>query len=461
MLSRLATLALGALLAACTVGPKYKEPKLDTPAKFDQATAEATAEPAASKLWSGFGSPELDTVIQRALAANTTIAQSLSRLNEARALSGLSVYSWFPTVTASAGHDRTHFSSDDPLAPGGITADSYRAGFDASWEIDLFGSLRNEYYAVDRRVEARTALLADTGLSIVAETAQTWFSLVGARATLALRREQLANLEDNIKILEARVRVGSSNALDLAQAEAQRRAVAASVPTAEAELVRQEQRLAVLTAWPIETLRANLSQTTELPALPALTATGTPEEWMKRRPDVRAAERELAASYSDIGDEMAEYFPKITLFGSFGWTSQSRDRIGEPETERWSYGPSISWSFLDFGRIHQHVKAAEARRDGQLAAYQETVLKALEETENALAGFRAANQAEDELRLGAEAAAEAARLARKRYDVGAGDYLAVLIADRQKLDFEDQHVQSETRRATALAAVYKALAGDL
>jgi len=225
--------------------------------------------------------------------------------------------------------------------------------------------------------------------------------------------------------------------------------------------VRQEQRLAVLTALPIETLRPNLSPTTELPALPALVATGTPEEWMKRRPDIRSSERELAASYSDIGDEMAEYFPKITLLGGFGWSGQSRDSIGDDAAERWSYGPSITWSFLDFGRVHQRVKASEARRDGQLAAYQETVLQALEETENALAGFRAANQSEDELRAGAEAANEAARLARLRYDVGAGDYLAVLVAERVKLDFEDQHVQSETRRATALAALYKALAGDL
>jgi multidrug efflux system outer membrane protein len=461
MRERLAALVLPALVAACTVGPRYEEPKTDTPAKFDQATADAASEPAGTRLWSGFGSEELDRLILRALEANTTIAQAGARLNEARALSGLSVYSWFPTVTAAAGRERAKFSTDDPFAPGGITTDTYRAGFDASWEIDLFGGLRNEYHSIDRRVESRTASLGDAQLSIVAETAQTWFSLLGARETLALRRQQLTNLEDNVRILDARVRAGSSNALDLAQAEAQRRAVGASVPAAEAELVRQEQRLAVLTAWPIETLRQSLSPATEIPALPALVTTGTPEEWLKRRPDIRAAERELAATYSDIGDEMAEYFPKVTLLGSFGWTATTRDDIGKPESERWSYGPSITWSFLDFGRIRQRVKAAEARRDGQLAAYRETVLQALEETENALAGFRAANQAEDELRLGAEAASEAARLARKRYDVGAGDYLAVLIAERQKLDFEDQHVQTETQRATALAALYKALAGDL
>ncbi len=452
--------SLALLVAGCTVGPRYEEPPdTATPARFDQATAEATAEPAGSELWSGFGSPELDKMITRALAANTTIAQASARLAETRALSGLSVYSWFPTVTAAGDRQKAQFSSGDPLAPGGIRTDTWRAGFDALWEIDLFGSLRNEFHAIDRRTERDAAALADAQLSIVAETAQAWFAMIGARERLALRRQQLANQEDNIRILTARVNAGSTSGLDLAQAEAQRRGVAASLPLAEADLVREEQRLAVLTAWPIETLRANTSPATTIPGLPEIVATGTPEEWMRRRPDIRSAERELAATYADVGDEVAEYFPKVTLLGGFGWTSGDREGIGEPENERWFYGPSISWSFLDFGRVRQRVKAAEARRDGAIAAYQETVLKALEETENSLAGFRAANRAEDELRLGLEAATEASRLARMRYEVGAGDYLAVLVADRQKLDFEDQHVQSATRRATALAALYKALAG--
>jgi multidrug efflux system outer membrane protein len=449
------------VLAACTVGPHYEKPEMATPEQFDQAAADATVEPAASKLWAGFGSPELDTLIARALEANTTIAQAAARLAETRALSGLSIYSWFPTVTAGADREKAQFSTDDPLAPGGIQTDTYRAGFDASWEIDLFGGLRNEFHAIDRRTDARAAALADAQLSIVAETAQAWFSMIGARERLALRRRQLVNLQDNVRILDARFNAGYSSGLDQAQAEAQMRSVAASVPLAEADLVREEQRLAVLTAWPIETLRSNMSPTTQLPELPQLVATGTPEEWMKRRPDIREAERELAASYSDIGDEIAEYFPKITLFGSFGWNSQSSGNIGEPQAERWSYGPSISWSFLDFGRVHQFVKAAEARRDGALALYQQTVLEALEETENALAGFRTANQAEVELRAGAAAATEAARLARKRFTVGSAEYLDVLVSERVQIDLEDQHVQSETRRATALAALYKALAGDL
>ena len=295
MRNRIAALALPALLAACTVGPRYEEPEVPVAEHFDQATADAAAEPAGSKLWSGFGSQELDAIITRALAANTTIAQAGARLNEARALSGLSVYSWFPTVTAGAGREKAQFSTEDPLAPGGIKTDTYRAGFDASWEIDLFGSLRNEYHAIDRRVESRTALLADAQLSIVAETAQAWFALIGARERLALRREQLANQQDNVRILTARFNAGSSNGLDLAQAEAQMRGVSASLPLAEADLVREEQRLAVLTAWPIDTLRANLSPETKLPDLALLIATGSAEDWMKRRTrcPLRAAKKSV------------------------------------------------------------------------------------------------------------------------------------------------------------------------
>lgn len=450
------------LLAGCTVGPRHHRPEMPLPASFDQASAEAAQQSAGSKLWAGFGSSELDTLIARALEANTTIAQAAARYAETRALSGLSTYSLFPTVTAEGDQERSQFSGQDPFSqPGAGRFETWRAGFDAVWEIDLFGSLRSQNKAIKRRAEADAASLADARLSIVAETAQAWFSLIGARERLALQRRQLVNLEENVSILQARVDAGNSTALDLARAESQARTLAASVPQAEAEVVRQEQRLAVLTAWPVETLRAHLAPATTIPELPELVATGTPEQWLKRRPDIRSAERELAAATADVGVEIADFFPKLELLGDFGWTAQSRDMIGERAAERWSYGPSLTWSFLNFGRVRQNVKAAEARADGAVALYQETVLRALEETENALAGFRTANQSADELRAAAAAAGEAAKLARMRYDVGADSYLALLDAERTMLDLEDQHVRAASGRATALAALYKALAGDL
>ena len=454
--------AVVTLLAGCTVGPRHRPPEVPLPSSFDQATAEAAQQPAGSKMWAAFGSSELDALITRALEANTSIAQAAARFAETRALSDLSPYSWFPTVTAEGDQEKSQFSGQDPFSqPGAGRFETWRAGFDATWEIDLFGSLRNQQKAINRRAQADAASLADARLSIVAETAQAWFSLIGTRERLALQRRQLANLEENVSILQARVDAGNSTALDLARSEAQTRSLAASVPQAEADVVRQEQRLAVLTAWPVATLRLQLASTTTIPDLPKLVATGTPEQWLKRRPDIRSAERQLAAATADVGVEVAEYFPKLELLGSFGWTAQTREAIGDSAAERWRYGPSLTWSFLNFGRVHQYVKAAEARANGAVARYQETVLRALEETENALAGFRAANQTEDELRAAAAAAGEAARLSQMRYDVGASDYLTLLDAQRTMLDLEDQHVQAASRRATALAALYKALAGDL
>ncbi|MGE3773973.1 MAG: TolC family protein, partial [Gammaproteobacteria bacterium] len=351
--------AVAGLFAACTVGPRHVVPEVPLPAAFDQTTSEATRQPVVPKVWSGFGSAELDALIVRALEANTTIAQAAARLAETRALSGLSIYSWFPTVTAEGSQSKSRFSSQDPNVPAG-TFETWRAGFDASWEIDLFGSLRNEQRSIDRRAEADAAALADARLSIIAETAQAWFSLIGARGRLALQRRQLENLEENVAIMQARVDAGSSNALDLQRAITQARSLAASVPDTEAEVVRQEQRLAVLTAWTAGELRGHLSGQATIPELPALVATGTPEQWMRRRPDIREAERRLAAATFDVGDEIAEYFPKLNLVGEFGWTSNTSKALGEPETERWFYGPALTWSFLDVGRVRQNVKAAEA-----------------------------------------------------------------------------------------------------
>jgi len=236
--------------------------------------------------------------------------------------------------------------------------------------------------------------------------------------------------------------------------------VASRVPQTRAEVVRQEQRLAVLTAQPVSELRKQLAATRELPKLPAMVAVGTPEQWLARRPDVREADRRLAVEVSNIGVETAEYYPKLTLLGNFGGTAQQFGDLNQSIAQRWSYGPSLTWSLLDFGRIKQRVLAQQARADGAIAAYQETWLKALEETENALAGYRAANESAAALEYAVSESRKASDLARMRFDAGASDYLAVLDAERTLLDIEDQYADASTRRATTLAALYKALAGD-
>lgn len=460
----LLALALSALvgLAACNVGPEYVRPDAALPQHFDQAQAERYAESApASAVWSAFGVAELDTLIARALAANTSIRQSLARLDETRSLAGLSKYSLFPTVTAAADAERSKPSGDDPFIPSdqGRT-DTYRAGFDASWEIDLFGSLRRQSEAIYREVAADQAALDGVRLAIVAETAQAWFALRGSQQRLAIQQRNLANLTENLSILRKQLEAGRGTELDVARANALGLSVAAQLPLTQAEVTRQEQRLAVLTAQTVEQLRTQIAPEAALPELPALVPVGDPASWLQRRPDVREADRRLAAEVSRIGVETAEFFPKLTLLGGFGRTAQSFGDLSDSVADRWRYGPSISWSFLDFGRVKQRVLAQRARADGAIARYQEVVLLALEETENAMAGYRAANESAAALSEAVSESRKAADLARLRFEAGSGDYLAVLDAERSLLDFEDRWADAATRRATALAALYKALAGD-
>jgi multidrug efflux system outer membrane protein len=277
---------------------------------------------------------------------------------------------------------------------------------------------------------------------------------------MRLHERNLGALGESVDLTTALERAGRGTALDVARISAQRASLAAEQANLEAEIVRHEQRLAVLTAQPVTALREQLDPEAALPALPALVTVGTPQEWLQRRPDVRAAERRLAAAYSDVGTETAEFFPKLNLFGSFGWTAQSFGDLGSGSAERWRWGPSLSWSFLDFGRVRQRVKAAEARADGARAAFDETVLRALEETENALAGYRAANRAATELDEAARQAGEAARLAKLRFEAGADNALSLLDAERSRIEFESRAVEAGVARATSLAQLYKALAGD-
>lgn len=457
----LALAIAAALLAACTVGPPHTRPDVSLPTEFDQASASQTAAAPGTAVWQAFDDPALARLIERTLVANTTIAQAEARLAETRALSGLSRYSLFPTVTAATDASRSRASNQDPFVPPDLgTTETYRAGFDATWELDLFGGLRNPSRAIRARVEANDAELRSARLSMVAETAQTYFALRGAQRRLALAKENLAAADEVLGVIELLFENGRQNGVDFARARAQRNSLAANLPQREAELVAQEQRLAVLTAQPVAAVREQVGEASTFPELPDLVTAGTPEAWLKRRPDIAAAERRLAASRNDVGEEIAQFFPKLFLNGAFGWTGQAANVLGDANAERWQWGPSLTWRFLDFGRVRQDVKAAEARADGADAQYRETVLRALEETENALAGYRASNRAAVELGNAADAAKEASRLSRLRFEAGADDALALLQTEQTRIDLEDAAVQAQTARTTALAALYKAVAGD-
>ncbi len=454
--------ALLLLLSGCTVGPDYQPTTPDLPPEF--INAEPVDDPAAQSaagLWQSLGNEELIELINLALENNTSIGQALATLNETRALSDLAVYSLLPTVAVTGDLERSRQSSGDPFAfQGQGVVERYRAGFDAAWEIDLFGSLRRQSESVDYRVEADAASLYAVEIAIVAEVAQTYFQWRGETRRLELLRLNVRNQANNVAILQAGLDAGRGTALDIARARAVERSLAATLPAAEASVSRAEQRLSVLTRRPASALQAELKAPTAAATLPSLVAVGQPVDWLARRPDVRAAERRLAAATADIGVEIAEFYPKLNFVGDFGWTGKTESAIGDSNAERWRVAPGISWRILDFGRVRQRVKASEARAAGALAAFDETWLTAIEETENALSNYRATTERASLLEEAVHEGSEAARLAQLRFDAGADDYLSVLDADRTRIELDDQLALARTDRATALAALYKALGGD-
>ena len=452
---------ISAVLTGCMVGPEYKKPELTLPEQFDQVPAGQDALSRENTLWSAFNDPALNALIARAQQQNKSVVQAAARLQETRALRGLYFYSWFPTITAAASEERSRASNRDPFIPSGTgIKDTYRAGFDASWEIDLFGGTRQQKNAITSESKASAYQLKGAQLSVSAEVAQAFFALRGAQQRLAIQKQNIENLQQTDRVLAARLKEGRGSALEVAQNRTLILQVEAQLPVIEAEIVRQEQRLGVLTVQSVAALRETLQMSKSMPTLPALQAIGTPEQWVRRRPDILAAEQQFAAANARVGEKVSDYFPKLNLFGSFGWTAQGFGGLGDSSAERWSYGPSLSWSFLNAGRVRQNVKAAEARADAAAAAYQETVLLALEDTENALAQYRASNQSVQQLQQAAEQSRKARDLARLRYETGATDFLTLLDAERTLLAVEDAGAQAGTAQATSLALVYKALGGD-
>ena len=445
-------------IAGCTVGPDYTRPDLPLPETFLERPATATV---TGSVWAAFEEPELAALIAAARRHNTDIASAVATLNESRALAGLQVFSLFPTITATASQERTSQSGDDPFAfPEQGIAERYRAGFDATWEIDLFGTLRRSSELIRRRVEADTQAVYAVELSVVAETAQAYFQWRGQSLRIRLLERNLASQADSVTILESALEAGRGTALEVAQARAEERRLAATLPGARAERTAALQRLAVLTGQLPGEVRAALAEPKAMPPMPAYVPVGTPVEWLARRPDVAQAERRLAEFTSGIGVQTAELYPRLNLIGEFGWTGRDSGAIGDSSAERWQFAPTLSWRFLDIGRVMRRIDEAEAQAAGVAAAFEASWRLAIEETENALANFRAAGESVLALREAVAEAETAVRLARLRYDNGADSFFTVLDAERTSLGLQDQYALAEIDHATALAALYKALGGD-
>ena len=456
----LALLSLAALLSACAVGPNYVKPDIRTDGSFAGASNAAyVAQDPVTQFWTQFGDPTLDRLVGDALAANPDLRIALAHVKEARAFNRESKFDLAPTIAASGGYTKQRFSTEQSAAAFGREQALYDAGFDASWELDLFGRVRRGVEASRAQAASAVASLRDAQVIVTAEVTRTYFELRGAQTQLAVAKANVANQQETLKLTQVRLDAGRGTELDTSRAQAQLSTTLATVGPLEAAVARDIHRLSVLTGREPNALTEVLAPTRDLPALPGVAAVGDPASLLRRRPDIRVAERDLAASTARIGVAIGDLFPKVTFTGTAGYVAGSASGLGDSGTDSYLIAPGISWAALDVGRVRARIAGARARNEGALARYDQTVLGALEETENALVTHARARERLAYVEQAARSSDTAAQIAHLRFQSGLVDFLQVLDAERTQLEAEDRLAQGRTEAATSLIAVYKALGG--
>jgi multidrug efflux pump len=464
--SALLLVGLGAawLWGGCVAGPEHRVPRTQVSSSFANASQTNWHPlPTAVRWWRGFNDATLDRLIEQAVATNQDLRLAAARVREARALHKVAVLQGVPQVAAVAGYNQS-LSSRDAIPFGDLPRSSrelalYDAGFDASWELDLFGRVTRSVEASTAEVEAFMAQRQEILVSLIAELARNYIELRGAQQELDVARQNAANQAETAEIILARLKAGRATELDAARVRTQLNATRALIPPLEANVKQTIYRLSVLAGQAPTTLEPELAKPSPLPVLPSFVSLGSPDALLRRRPDIRAAERALAAATARVGVETANLFPRVTFNGNLGVSASEISGLFKAGADTYAFGPRISWAALDFGRLRARLQAAGARAEAQLARYEKTVLLALEETEDALVAFGKAKARHEYLEAANRDAAAAVTLALQRYKSGIEDFLSVLDAQRTQLTVQEQCARSETQTAAALVAVYKALGG--
>ena len=456
----LATLLTAALLCGCALGPDYKRPEMPMAANFENATGNGGQEPT-REFWRRFDDPILNGLVDDAIRANYDIRIAVANLQAARAVQlGVDAQA-YPQVGAGASGARQ--IAPQTAAPGFTrdqrTGNVFDTSIDANWELNLFGRYSRASESAAASVSAAEAGVAAAQVSVTAEVASEYFVLRGLQLRLQIAQQELQNQEANLTLVQARLDAGRGTELDTSRAQEQVESTRAEVPLLQAGIEQARYRLAVLTGRAPTELASLSAEAAPLPGIKPVDGIGTPAELLERRPDIRIAERQLAAATADIGASKADLFPSVSITGLLGLNALTAGGLNSGQAYYYNLGASMAWTVLDFGRIRSRIRQNEARADAALAQYQKTVLIALEETDGALIGLDRNQRRAESLYKAARASEQAAKLARARFEAGVTDFLTVLDAERQLLADRDGLAQAQTDAGTSLVAVYKALGG--
>ncbi|RRV49701.1 efflux transporter outer membrane subunit [Pseudomonas sp. p106] len=449
---------LALALAACAVGPDYKAPDTeparlasDVQAKaFDRSRFE-------SVWWKQFDDPVLNQLVQASLDGNRDLRVAFARLKSARAIRDDAANDQLPVVTSRAsselGKGQVPGQTDQR-----VNSERYDLGLDMAWELDLFGRIQRQIEASDAQAAAAQADLQQLQVSLIAELVDAYGQLRGAQLREKIAVANLKTQQESRSITVTLRDAGVGNELDVVRADARLAGVEATVPQLQAEQARARHRIATLLGQRPDALSVDLSPKA-LPAIAKALPVGDPGELLRRRPDIRSAERQLAAATANVGVATADLFPRVSLSGFLGFTAARGSQIGSSAANAWGLGPSITWAAFDLGSVRARLRGAKADAEGALANYEQQVLLALEESANAFSDYDKTQQRLLSLMRQSEASRKAADLASVRYREGTVDYLVLLDAERERLSAEDAQAQGEVDLYRGIVSIYKALGG--
>ncbi len=445
-------------LAACAVGPDYRAPQeLDASVAAAQDARYYRAEQFDAVWWQQFDDPTLNRLVNESLQGNRELRVAFARLKASRAIRDDVANDRFPVVTSRAsseiGKSQIPGQTNDR-----VNTERYDLGLDMAWEVDLFGRIQRQLEVSDAQQGEAAANLQQLQVTLIADLVDAYGQLRGAQLREKIALANLKNQQDSRGITRSLEEAGVGNQLDVVRADARLAAVEATVPQLQAEQVRARNRIATLLGQRPDQLSVDLSPA-QLPAIAKALPIGDPTQLLRRRPDIRSAERRLAAATAQIGVATADLFPRVSLTGFLGFTAARGSQIGSSAANAWGLGPSITWAAFDLGSVRAQIRAADADAEGALASYEQDVLLALEESENAFSDYGKRQQRLQALMRQSDSSRAAASLASIQYREGTADYLVLLDAERERLSAEDAQAQGETELYRGIVAIYKALGG--
>ena len=471
-------LVAGAMAACSPVGPDYKRVDPPVPAKFGSlekgiSTTESIQTESLASWWKIFNDSILDSLMKRAEEGSLDLRIAEARVRQARALSLGSESQHYPEGGLNAAYQRSRRpesglaglgtsgtgSLPSTFNPTNRETDLYLVGFDASWEIDIFGGIRREIEAAHADLAGSEEARRDTLVTLQGEVARNYLQIRGQQLRLKISQDEVQTRKQNVELVQARFQAGLVNELDLARAKGALAAAKSIIPLIENNLREILHRLAVLLGQEPMSLVGELEEIKKLPEVPENLPAGLPSDLLRRRPDIRRTERELAAATARIGVSTAELFPKFSLTGSFGYQGNQVGSLPRESSNFWRIAPTFRWSILNFKRITANIEVNKAVREESLARFEKSVLVSLEEVENALVTLSREKRRAAALEEAVQANDLAFDLAMERYRAGIQSYLEVLDAETALYLAQDQLAQSRQNRAVALVSLYKALGG--